>query len=105
MQLNYRKTKSGLYILKKEDFDDIAYMVLNEYQPIMLEKAQPLDVEDIIYERLFLDMKIARLSVDGKILSTLSQPPPCILNKHILQSRFLGMDADKLVIHKGNTSF
>lgn len=72
MQLNYRKTKSGLYILKKEDFDDIAYMVLNEYQPIMLEKAQPLDVQDIIYERLFLDMKIARLSVDGKILGVIA---------------------------------
>ena len=24
MQLDYRKTRSGLYILKKEDFDDIA---------------------------------------------------------------------------------
>ena len=72
MQLDYRKTRSGLYILKKEDFDDIAFMVLKEYQPIMLTKAQPLDVDDFIYERLFLDMKTARLSVDGRILGVIA---------------------------------
>src|SRR5699024_6015802 len=72
VQLDYRKTRSGLYILKKEDFDDIAFMVLKEYQPIMLTKAQPLDVDDLIYETLFLDMKTARLSGDGRILGVIA---------------------------------
>lgn len=72
MQLNYRKTKSGLYILKKEDFDDIASMALKEFQPNMLTKAQPLDVEDFICERLLLDMKTARLSEDGRILGVIA---------------------------------
>ena len=33
---------------------------------------QPLDVDDFIYERLFLDMKTARLSVDGRILGVIA---------------------------------
>lgn len=68
MQLNYRQNSRGLYILNKNDFDDIATMILSNYQPAMLKKAQPLDVHDLVEEHLYLDMKIARLSKDGRIL-------------------------------------
>ena len=61
MQLNYRQNSRGLYILNKNDFDDIATMILSNYQPAMLKKAQPLDVQDLVEEHLYLDMKIARM--------------------------------------------
>lgn len=72
MQLHYQQNSRGLYILKKSDFDDIATMILENYQPVMLQKAQPLDVKDLIEEHLFLDMKTARLSMDGKILGAIA---------------------------------
>lgn len=72
MQLNYRQNSRGLYILNKNDFDDIATMILLNYQPAMLKKAQPLDVHDLVEEHLYLDMKIARLSKDGRILGAIA---------------------------------
>lgn len=72
MQLNYSKNKKGLYILKKEDYDEIASVVLGEYQPIMLLRPQPLEVEDLICDKLRLDMKNARLSEDGRIFGAIA---------------------------------
>lgn len=72
MRLEYRTNKDGLYIIKKPDFDDIAYMILKEYQPVMLEEARPLDIEDLVCEYLYLDVKTAHLSKDGRILGVIS---------------------------------
>ena len=48
MHLDYPMTKSGLFILKKEDFDDISKEILTEYEPNALKSPQPLDVEHLI---------------------------------------------------------
>ena len=72
MHLDYPMTKSGLFILKKEDFDDISKKILTEYEPNVLKSPQPLDVEHLIEECLFLDMKSERLSDDGKVLGLIA---------------------------------
>lgn len=72
MHLDYPMTKSGLFILKKEHFDDIAKKVLLEYQPQALQSPQPLDIEYLAEECLFLDMKSERLSEDGRILGLIA---------------------------------
>lgn len=72
MHLDYPMTKSGLFILKKEDFDDISKKILTEYEPNALKSPQPLDVEHLIEECLFLDMKSERLSDDGKVLGLIA---------------------------------
>lgn len=72
MHLDYPMTKSGLFILKKEDFDDISKEILTEYEPNALKSPQPLDVEHLIEECLFLDMKSERLSDDGKVLGLIA---------------------------------
>lgn len=72
MQLNYPMTRSGLYILKKEHFDAIATDILAEYQPDALSSPQPLNIEYLATECLFLDMYPARLSIDGSILGLIA---------------------------------
>lgn len=72
MHLDYPMTKSGLFILKREDFDDISKEILTEYEPNALKSPQPLDVEHLIEECLFLDMKSERLSDDGKVLGLIA---------------------------------
>ena len=47
-------------------------MILKEYQPVMLEEARPLDIEDLVCEYLYLDVKTAHLSKDGRILGVIS---------------------------------
>ena len=37
MKLNYTMKSNGMYILSGRDFDDIATLVLTEYQPNALE--------------------------------------------------------------------
>lgn len=72
MQLDYPMTRNGLYILKKEHFDEIATNVLTEYQPEVLSSPQPLNIEHLVTECFFLDMHSARLSTDGSILGLIA---------------------------------
>ncbi|MCI8319382.1 MAG: ImmA/IrrE family metallo-endopeptidase [Lachnospiraceae bacterium] len=67
MHLDYPMTKNGLFILETADYEDIAQWVLSEYQPQVLRKPQPLNVEHLMKECLYLDLKSERLSEDGEI--------------------------------------
>ncbi len=61
-----------MYILSKPDFDDIATMVLKEYMPYVLSSPQPLDIELLVKEGLYLDVSYARLSPAGEILGLIA---------------------------------
>jgi hypothetical protein len=39
-----------MYLFSSKDFDGVAELVLREYAPYMLEKAQPLDIEALADE-------------------------------------------------------
>ena len=54
MKLNYTMKSNGMYILSERDFDDIATLVLTEYMPNVLERPQPVDIDRLATEHLFL---------------------------------------------------
>ena len=58
MTLNYACKPSGLYIMSKSDFDPLAYRILEEKQPCVLEKAMPLDLDDLA-EKLEADPEMS----------------------------------------------
>ena len=41
MKLNYPQKANGMFIVKGPDFDDIATMVLSEFQPEALHSPRP----------------------------------------------------------------
>lgn len=69
---NYPMKKNGMFILKRPDFDQIAKGVLEEYLPHSLEYPQPIDIEYLAQECLFLDIKHEYLSVDGRVLGLIA---------------------------------
>lgn len=72
MHLDYPMKNNGMYILKSEDFDDIARLFLSEYAPDVLKTQQPLDVDYIAYECLFLEVKMAYLAYNGQIFGLIA---------------------------------
>ena len=72
MTLNYACKPSGLYIMSKSDFDPLAYRILEEKQPCVLEKAMPLDLEDLAENAFPLTCYDAILSKNGSILGLIS---------------------------------
>lgn len=68
MHLNYPKKRNGLFILSLTDFDVIAEEFLAEYAPDVLHEAQPLDIDAVISDCLYLDVRKAYLSDKGDIL-------------------------------------
>jgi len=68
MQLNYVRKPNGMYVLRKNDFDDIATMVLNEYMPNVLQSPQAVDIEYLATECLFLTISNKHITYNGSIL-------------------------------------
>ena len=68
MKLNYPMKSNGMYILKSGDFDDIAKAVLTEYMPSVLEWPQPVNIDYLATECLYLDIEHAHLTTNGSIL-------------------------------------
>lgn len=69
MQLNYRQKNNGMYILSKQDIDDISAAVLTEYSPKNLLNAIPLDTVDLLENYLGLTVKRKYIgTVDSEIL-------------------------------------
>lgn len=54
MELGYRQKANGMYILNRDQMDDIAAMLLREYAPYALEYARPVDIDALAEEGLFL---------------------------------------------------
>ena len=50
MQIPLAQKSNGMYLFSSKDFDGVAELVLREYAPYMLEKAQPLDIEALADE-------------------------------------------------------
>ncbi len=72
MMLNYPMRSDGMYILRSDDFDDIASRFLGEYAPQNLHTPQPLDIDYIINDCLFLDIKQAHIELNGNILGLIA---------------------------------
>ena len=72
MKLNYTMKSNGMYILSVRDFDDIATLVLTEYQPNALEWPQPVNIDYLATECLYLDIKHEHISINGSILGMIA---------------------------------
>lgn len=57
MQLRYRQKDNGMYILSKNDIEEIAIDILREYSPKNLEYPMPLDTRDFLEGYLGLTVK------------------------------------------------
>lgn len=68
MRLEYPMYSNGMYCLKNGDFDAIASMVLGEYLPEALEKPQPVNIDYLIEDCFYLDVKKVHITLEGHIL-------------------------------------
>lgn len=75
MKLNYTMKSNGMYILSERDFDDIATLVLSEYMPNVLERPQPVDIDRLATEHLFLEIKHEYISINGSVLGMIAFAP------------------------------
>ena len=72
MKLNYTMKSNGMYILSERDFDDIATLVLTEYMPKALEWPQPVNIDHLATECLYLDIRHEHISINGSILGMIA---------------------------------
>jgi hypothetical protein len=68
MELNYPQKANGMYILRREQMDDIAHKLLQEYMPSVLERPAPVDIDALAEEGLFLTIKTKTLGLNNSIL-------------------------------------
>lgn len=72
MKLNYTMKSNGMYILSARDFDDIATLTLTEYMPNVLEWPQPVNIDYLATECLYLDIKHEHITINGSILGMIA---------------------------------
>jgi len=68
MELRYPHKDNGMYILNKDQIDDIAAMVHKEYMPHVLEHTQPIDIDTFAADGLFLNVKNVTLGFTDSVL-------------------------------------
>lgn len=68
MKLEFPMDSNGMYYLKDGAFDEIAYMTLGEYLPEVLKKPQPVDIDYLIEECLYLTVIKVHITLEGSIL-------------------------------------
>jgi len=68
MELRYPHKDNGMFILNRNQIDDIATMVHKEYMPHVLEHAQPVDIDAFAVDGLFLDVQNKTLGYTGGVL-------------------------------------
>lgn len=68
MELRYPQKPNGMYILSKEQLDDVAQMVLKEYMPTVLEQPCAVDIDRLAEECLFLTVQHKTLTLNSQIL-------------------------------------
>lgn len=64
---NYKKGKNGLFILSKEDIDNEAEYLLNQYYSDCLYNAQPTPIEELI-EKVGLSIMYKKISPNSEVL-------------------------------------
>ena len=57
MVLDYPQYPNGMYRLYKRDFDNIALMIMKEYLPGSVDKIGEVDINYLIKECLFLNVR------------------------------------------------
>ena len=72
MQIPLAQKSNGMYLFSSKDFDGVAELVLREYAPYMLEKAQPLDIEALADEAYSLTIIDRYLSGRGTVLGLIN---------------------------------
>ncbi|NCC07116.1 MAG: ImmA/IrrE family metallo-endopeptidase [Clostridia bacterium] len=72
MKIPLGQKANGMYLFRSNDFDSVAELVLREYAPYMLEKAQPLNIEAMADEAYSLTILDRYLSAHGSILGIIS---------------------------------
>lgn len=72
MQIPLAQKSDGMYLFSSKDFDSVAELVLREYSPYMLEKAQPLDIEALADEAYSLTIIDRYLSAHGTVLGLIN---------------------------------
>lgn len=68
MELKYPQKQNGMYILSKDQMDDIARMFLQEYLPSALARPVAVDIDWLAEECLYLDVQSKALTHDNSIL-------------------------------------
>jgi hypothetical protein len=68
MKLCYPIRKNGMYVLSREDIDEIVFMLLSEYQPESLEAARAVDVMSLMRDSLALSVKYKKIDFRDLIL-------------------------------------
>lgn len=65
MQLNFPYKNSGLPIIKKSEFDNLAESILKEYMPDVLKEPQALNIRYLAEECIVLNIQEEVLSLDN----------------------------------------
>ena len=66
MELNYKQRANGMYILYKEDIEQIATDTLKEFSPQNLDYPSALDTDSFLVDHLGLLLKERYLGIPGK---------------------------------------
>jgi len=82
MKLRYPRKSNGMYILKKDDMDDIATMLLAEYAPAALERPQAVNIDAVAEDGLHLTVENRILGFTDAVLGLTAfadiQGIPCL---------------------------
>jgi len=68
MELRYPRKSNGMFYINKDQMDDIAAMMLGEYMPSVLEEAQPVDIDALAEDKLFLTIQHKSIGHGGGFL-------------------------------------
>ena len=72
MVLNYWQKANGMYILNKQQINQIAYVILEEYMPSANRIAQPVDIETLAEECLLLTIEEKMFGINDNILGLIA---------------------------------
>ena len=72
MTLNYPCKPSGLYVMSRDDIEQLSHQILSERQPKVLEKPMALDIDELMKEGFYLEIKDALLSESGSLLGLIT---------------------------------
>lgn len=72
MKLNYPMKSNGMYILRGEDFEDIATAILRQHMPYVLEWPRAVDIDHLAQECFYLDIQYQHICYDGSVLGMIA---------------------------------
>lgn len=72
MVLDYPQYSNGMYRLYKRDFDNIALMIMKEYLPGAVDKIGEVDINYLIKECLFLNVRSKNITADKSVLGLIA---------------------------------